>query len=325
MEQNLSVPYLSQWDQTAVLSNNDCGAAAVAMILNYYGENLTVDQVQQKTGSSGGLVTIEQLQKAITACGYSSEVYTGQTFDNLKNFLTRGLPVVALVHYGSLTSTQDKQFKGGHFFDVVGYRSDNSVYVNDPNFKDALRKDGDHHVYTFQEFMAAWGSCNQDGNPNNTLVVISKKVVDQTIPLRVRITPDVGLYLRSQPTIIKDTIIRKAGKEEEFDIAGKVTGDTFEKNYTWYEVKGGGFLWSGGVEPIAMPQPVPVISDVATLDKLIKERDLYKGEYEKAVAVIQQMTTLGANYIQTPSPIQSDTARRSVWDSFLALIRVKKG
>lgn len=171
---NLPVPYKSQWDDDARKTNNDCGPASIAMILNYFGENYTTDQIFQKTGAGQGLINIGQIQKAISACGYESTFQANLSVDNLRRILDQKVPVIALVHYGSLNSTQDKNFKGGHFFVVVGYKED-GYFVNDPNFKDNFRQDGDHHFYTKTEFEKAWKDSKIDGNPINSIIYIQPK------------------------------------------------------------------------------------------------------------------------------------------------------
>lgn len=172
---NLPVPYSSQWDSDAALSKDDCGPASIKMILNFYGENLTIDDIFKKTGAAvNSLISIPQMITAINAYGYKARYITGQSIDQLKSYVSRGIPLIALVHYGLLTSRQDKGFSGGHFFDVVGYRDD-GYFVNDPDFYSPLRDQGDHHFYTKSDFENAWASCYLDKNPNNSIIVIDKK------------------------------------------------------------------------------------------------------------------------------------------------------
>lgn len=171
---NLKVPYKSQWDADANKTANDCGAASVAMILNYYGENVTTNDVFDKTGAGLGLISIAQIEKAIKSFGYTTKRIVQSTPEVLKSYLDKDIPVIALVHYGSLKSTQDKNFKGGHFFVVVGYRDD-GYFVNDPNFKGSLRADGDHHFYTKSEFEKAWSDASLDGNQARSFQIINRK------------------------------------------------------------------------------------------------------------------------------------------------------
>lgn len=172
---NLPVPYKSQWDDDAKGTQNDCGPASIAMILNYYGEKLTTDQVYQKTEAGAGLIGIDQMIKAIEAFGYTSFRKVQSNVAELKSYLDKGLPAIALVKYGSLGATvQDKSFKGGHFFVVVGYRDD-GYFVNDPNFWAPHRQDGDHHFYPKADFEKAWSDAALDGNQPRSFQIINKK------------------------------------------------------------------------------------------------------------------------------------------------------
>lgn len=172
---NLSVTYSSQWDPDAKGSVNDCGPASLKMILKFYGEETTTDEVFKRTGAGPGLITIGQMKQAVESYGFTCEFKTGLTPQNLRELLDQQILSVALVHYGSLISRQDRGFQGGHFFLPVGYRDD-GYFVNDPNFWGQYRQDGDHHFYTREEFENAWGSCNLDGNPNNSLFIVYPKV-----------------------------------------------------------------------------------------------------------------------------------------------------
>lgn len=174
MAKNLLVPYKSQWDADASGTYNDCGPASAAMILNYYGNNFTTDEIYKKTGAGSGLISWTQLINAIQAVGYVPHLERNQTLDTLRAFIDKDTPPIVLVHYGSLTSTQDKKFKGGHFFVPVGYYAD-GFFVNDPNFKAPIRQDGDHHNYLTEEFLNAWRDTMQDGNQPFSLLWIERK------------------------------------------------------------------------------------------------------------------------------------------------------
>jgi uncharacterized protein YvpB len=208
---NLPVAYKSQHDSDASGTYNDCGPASIAMILNYYGENLTTDDVYKKTGAGPSLITITQMLRAIMALGYNAAHKVNQSVEDLKGYLDRGLPVIALVHYGSLgATTQDKNFKGGHFFVVVGYRED-GYFVNDPNFFGGLRSHGDHHFYPKAEFEKAWEDCRIDKNPVRSFIVIDKK----TLPTPP-VTPPPGEALITLPErLIHENVGRSWGSEDE--------------------------------------------------------------------------------------------------------------
>jgi ABC-type bacteriocin/lantibiotic exporter with double-glycine peptidase domain len=171
---NREVPYKSQWDDDAKGTRNDCGPASIAMLLNYYGENVKTDDVFARTGAGQGLITINQIQKAIASYGYTSTYEKNQTPARIKELIDKDTPPMLLVHYGSLNSVQDKTYKGGHFFDCVGYY-DGGYYVNDPNFWGNMRADGDHHNYTKSELEKAWNDAIIDENSPCALLWIARK------------------------------------------------------------------------------------------------------------------------------------------------------
>lgn len=251
MEKNLPVPYKSQWDDDARGTANDCGPSSISMILNYYGEQTTTDQIYKATGAGLGLITIAQMQKAITSHGYDSQFKQNVSIEELKGLLDKNIPVIALVHYGSLNSVQDKTYKSGHFFVVVGYRSD-GYYVNDPNFKGEFRAHGDHHFFTKDEFEKAWSDCYLDKNPNNSILIIVKRpVATPTLPItpqtrNVTIVVDQGSNVRTAPSTKERNILRVLTKGSVVAVEGYLAGDTVNNNNVWWKIKDeASYIWSG--------------------------------------------------------------------------------
>lgn len=168
---NLNVPYKSQWDDDATATANDCGPASIAMILSFYNKNLSTNDVFYKSGAGQGYVTFAQMTKAIADYGFRYEIVTGQTIEKMKSLIDSGIPPIVLIHYGALSTRQDKGFKGPHFVVLNGY-DENGYYVKDPDFWGNYRNDGDNHFYTKAEFEEAWSTCHIDGNPDNSLIII---------------------------------------------------------------------------------------------------------------------------------------------------------
>jgi len=175
---NLKVPYKSQWDDDARGTKNDCGPTSVAMILNSYGLSVTTDEVFGRTGAGSGVISIQQLQQAISSYGFSSKYIKGSSPTELKRLIDNGIPVIALVHYGDLSSRQDKNYTDGHFLVVSGYHRD-GYYTKDPDFWGTFRKDGEHN-YLKAEFEQAWVNATKDGNPPNALLYIEP--IEPSIP-----------------------------------------------------------------------------------------------------------------------------------------------
>jgi hypothetical protein len=158
------------------------------MILGFFGESHTTDEIFQKSGAGvDKLITIAQMQSAIEKCGFKSERKIGINPGVIKSLIDQNIPVIALVHYGNLTSRQDQKFTGGHFVVIVGYRED-GYFVNDPDFWGAYRADGDHHFYTKSDMESAIANTDLDGNQKNQILVILPKVQPTPEPIEKVVT-----------------------------------------------------------------------------------------------------------------------------------------
>lgn len=166
--------YISQWDNEANASNNDCGPASLAMVLKTYGVSTTVNEVLNRCGGGKGYISFQQLIAAAQSYGYTASPIFNASVDQLRKLLDQGLCPIVLVQYGFLKSTQDKAFKGPHLMPVTGYRDD-GFFANDPNFWGSFRQDGKNHFYTYNEFTTAWGSTTTDGNVPYSLLVVYPK------------------------------------------------------------------------------------------------------------------------------------------------------
>lgn len=174
MAVNLKVPYKSQWDADAKGTQNDCGPASVAMILGYFGLAVTTDAVYEKTGAGAGLIGIAQMEKAIKALGYTTYRKVQSSLDEIRKVLDSGLPVIALVHYGSMGSGRQDDYTGAHFLVVRGYK-DGGFYLNDPNFWDSMRSKGENWFIAESTFLKAWNDAAKDGNQARSFQVINPK------------------------------------------------------------------------------------------------------------------------------------------------------
>lgn len=163
---NLKVTYKSQWDSDADDSKNDCGAASLAMCINYFGGNVTTDTVFQKTGEKvDDGINFTQLQQAATAFNFKLVGSINKNIDDIKNLIDRGIPAIVVVHYEFLPNKQDT-YKGGHILVVRGYDAD-KVYTNDPDFYSTRRNEGDNKAYPIAEFVKAWNSTLDGNSPGN--------------------------------------------------------------------------------------------------------------------------------------------------------------
>lgn len=237
----LNVPYKSQWDDDATATQNDCGPASIAMILNFYNEKLSTNDVFYKSGAGLGYVTFAQMFNSITSYGYRYELITGCSIGKLKEFVDKEIPVIALVHYGELASRQDQKFTGPHFFVVCGY-DDNNYIVNDPNYWGNRREEGNKHYYSKDQFETAWTNASIDGNPSNSVIVIYPKTKPvQTSSLSEQDKKDIesmhklrelnGTWYEAQDILRDlDSLKReKEDKEHQLDEKGKVVSAQAEQ------------------------------------------------------------------------------------------------
>jgi uncharacterized protein YvpB/LysM repeat protein len=174
----LDVPYRSQWDDDANKSTADCGPACLAMVLGYYGVQVSVNELFSATGVAPGRYTgFGQLQRVARDYGVTFNYQDGRSLNDLKLWIDRDKPVIALVKYSywsqiePLVSTQDT-FSGPHFVVIVGY-GDGNIYINDPNYWPPRRQEGRNKAWSEVLFNLAWSNVRTAAapNPNNAVIV----------------------------------------------------------------------------------------------------------------------------------------------------------
>ena len=153
----LDVQYKSQWGMFAAYSNNDCGAACVAIVSQYVtGKTKRIDTYSRAVGHKG-LVTMSTLRKISGDRGVVLGRQLGGTVDILRSHLVNGRPPICLVSYGLIPSRvkQDQRFKLGHYVVITGVGED-FVQYHDPDFR-GLRLSGGKNVrISHDEFLRAW-------------------------------------------------------------------------------------------------------------------------------------------------------------------------
>ena len=94
-----------------------CGPAALAGVLNYWGAKAATDEIAQGMVSptAGGVLGVD-LEAYAQKHGFNATDYTGSIQD-LKNKIDAGFPVIVEVDYGFWV------YQKNHFMTVVGYYS----------------------------------------------------------------------------------------------------------------------------------------------------------------------------------------------------------
>jgi LysM repeat protein/uncharacterized protein YvpB len=178
MTKMLDVPYRSQWDDDANKSTADCGPACLAMILGFFGEQISINELFTATGvEPGRYVGFGQLQRVARNYGITFRYGANHELNDLKRWVDEGKPAIALIKYSHWSqiepgiSTQDT-FTGPHFVVVVGY-GDGNVYVNDPNYWPPRREEGHNKAWSEVLFNLAWSNVRTTSfpNPNNSVIV----------------------------------------------------------------------------------------------------------------------------------------------------------
>lgn len=155
----LEVQWIGQNTNAATddYSNNDCGAAAVAMVANYRGIVCTVDNVSAATGRPRGFsaLSFSDLVTASSRLGLPLKYFSDVGIEEFEADIEAGNPAIALVDYRSLPATNryDARYNGGHYLVIVGAGSDSIVY-HDPYWPSA--DNGAFRVLTRSEFEFAY-------------------------------------------------------------------------------------------------------------------------------------------------------------------------
>lgn len=136
----IQVPYLSQLGSTAGYAPGDCGAACLAMLINWKGRSITVDEVSRATGQAPGYKFLSFQSMINTAKQFNLELqYSGGLPDTgFEEELNADHPVIALLNYQSIPSVlrRELNYNAGHWILVVGYDS-GAVFYHDPYWTDS--------------------------------------------------------------------------------------------------------------------------------------------------------------------------------------------
>lgn len=143
----LSVPYRSQWDSDASDRPSDCGLACVAMLAQWRGIYVAINDLQHAHEDSG----ITDWNHLVN--NFASIELQAGIFSTPMEQLIERLPAICLVWYGGFerSSVQDVNFTGWHWV-VLLQQHDDHVVVHDPNFKWGRRNEGHQKRYSAAEW-----------------------------------------------------------------------------------------------------------------------------------------------------------------------------
>lgn len=154
------VPWRSQFDGTLYASSN-CGPAALAMAMSYYGEWWSTNHVRRTVNSYMGYwgldggSTWEALDYAARLYGFETRgLLEPWSLDELVAATTAGHPVILLVRYWSLPDHSDDSWWGDHYIVFLGLTPDGQVVYHDPAFYDEYW--GSYRVMSQERLERAW-------------------------------------------------------------------------------------------------------------------------------------------------------------------------
>jgi predicted double-glycine peptidase len=81
------------------------------------------------------------------------------------------------VNYAAWDAIARNNFRGAHFVVVTGI-DDEHVYVHDPIFQGSRRDEGEYYAWTYDLFLAGWGTGHEFSPPNPDYAAI---VPDKTV------------------------------------------------------------------------------------------------------------------------------------------------
>jgi len=122
-----------------------CGPSSLAGVLNYWGIDVTPDEIAKEifSESARGTLNIDMVLYAQRK-GLNAAQYRG-TIEDLKKNIDLGYPVLVLVDYGF------SLYQANHFMVVVGY-NEHGVIVNSGKKKELFISE--------EDFLKAWGKAN---------------------------------------------------------------------------------------------------------------------------------------------------------------------
>ena len=142
----LGVPYRSQFDGSPYEWGN-CGVAAIAMAMEYYGQPWSTHAVREAINAMTGNwaakagVDWRYLKLALERRGFTVDGpydgrggYRSWTLEDVLAATARGHPALLLVHYRSLPGHEDDEWPGDHYIIVLGLTRDGRVRYHDPGF-----------------------------------------------------------------------------------------------------------------------------------------------------------------------------------------------
>lgn len=155
-----NIPLISQLASGHIHSNSICSPTSLTMVLKFYGKDVSLDQVTRGTLDTGNQAYGNWPQNVAYAGEQGMRAYTKKckSINPVKNFISRGFPVVASVVSREKEALEgaNSAFPHGHLMVVVGFAIKDGIeyiVVNDP----AANSDGEvRKYYKLDQWISVW-------------------------------------------------------------------------------------------------------------------------------------------------------------------------
>lgn len=132
-----------------------CGPATLKIILSYYQIDKSEEELARMCNVSEDLGTDDKsLKKAAEELGFKVELKNFSTFDDIKNWLEKDVPVIVDWFTRGRSDYSDSEVADGHYSVVMGL-DDENIYLQDPEI-------GKMRTINKDDFIKVWFDFKSD-------------------------------------------------------------------------------------------------------------------------------------------------------------------
>jgi predicted double-glycine peptidase len=152
----------------------DCGTKAFQLVMAYYGLDIPEGKLIEELKSSSKGTSVKSMISAAKKRGFQVIARTGFTLPEVRDFVTKGTPVIVLVQaWAERLMTLDdwkNDNDDGHYVIVIGFSGSNIVFEDPASFRRTWM--------TEEEFLSRWHDVDPETNEkleHFALVLLGKK------------------------------------------------------------------------------------------------------------------------------------------------------
>jgi len=125
-----------------------CGPASLKIVLGHYGIHRSEHELAELVGVTDIGSSDADIIRAAESLGFATLIKNGSTFDDIEEWLKKGVPVIVNWFTRGRSDYSDSEVADGHYSVVAGIDED-FVYLQDPEIG-GLRKIGR------EDFLRVW-------------------------------------------------------------------------------------------------------------------------------------------------------------------------